>query len=275
MAYRGGIVVAKYEYPLDNEWKAARERLTQLETVWDPWTIRNLGKVGVTEGWNCLEIAGGGGSIADWLCRRVGPRGRVVATDLQPHFLNAINASNLEVRRHDILSDPIPQEAFDLVHARAMLTFLPQPAKAVAKMSAALKPGGWLVLEEPDYVSAVPDPSMPPAAAALSNKGWNALLSHLRSRGYDTEFGRHLYNDMAIHGLGDIQAEGWVAMQLGGTPSATFWKITIEQVQEQVLASGLLTAEELDNYRTLLCSPQYRWMSLTMMSAWGRRAAQS
>jgi hypothetical protein len=64
-------------------------------------------------------------------------------------------------------------------------------------------------------------------------------------------------------------------MQLGGTPSATFWKITIEQIQEQVLASGLLTAEELDNYRTLLCTPQYRWMSLTMMSVWGRRTAQS
>ncbi|MGO9425699.1 MAG: class I SAM-dependent methyltransferase [Steroidobacteraceae bacterium] len=267
--------MAKYEYPLDNEWKAARERLTQLETVWDPWTIRNLGKVGVTEGWSCLEIAGGGGSIADWLCRRVGHLGHVIATDLQPHFLSTINAPNLEVRRHDILSDPLPQKAFDLVHARALLTFLPQPRMAVAKMVAALKPGGWLVVEEPDYISAVPDPSMTPAAAALSIKGWNALLTHLRSRGYDTEFGRHLYNDVAIHGLVDIQAEGWVAMQLGGMPSATFWKITIEQVQEQVLAAGLLSAEELKDYRTLLCSPQYRWMSLTMMSAWGRRTAQS
>lgn len=140
-------------------------------------------------------------------------------------------------------------------------------------MAAALKPGGWLVLEEPDYVSAVPDPSMAPAATALSKKGWSALLGHLRSRGYNTELGRHLYNGVAIHGLSDLQAEGFVAMQLGGTPSATFWKITLEQVQEHVLASGLLTLAELDDYRALLDSREYRWMSVTMMLVWGQRTA--
>jgi ubiquinone/menaquinone biosynthesis C-methylase UbiE len=244
--------VAEYEYPLGNEWKSARERLAQLEMVWDPWTLRNLSKVGVQQGWHCLEVTGGGGSVSTWLCRQVGLSGRVVATDLQTHFLEAINAPNLEVWRHDILSEPLPEETFDLVHARALLTFLPRPAEAIAKMAAALKPGGWLVLEEPDYVSAVPDPSMASAAADLSRKGWNALLSHLRSRGYDTELGRHLYNDVAIHGLDELRAEGFVAMQLGGTPSAKFWKITLDQVRDHVLASGLLTSEELEDYLTLL-----------------------
>jgi hypothetical protein len=81
-----------------------------------------------------------------------------------------------------------------------VLTFLPQPAETIAKLAASVKPGGWLLLEEPDYVSAIPDPSMAPAAAALSMKGWNALLGHLRSQGYDTGFGRHLYHDVATHG---------------------------------------------------------------------------
>jgi hypothetical protein len=61
---------------------------------------------------------------------------------------------------------------------------------------------------------------MAPAAAALSKKGWAALISHLESRGYDTGFGRHLYHDVAMNGLGDLKAEGIVVMQLGGTPSA-------------------------------------------------------
>ena len=175
-----GVFVTEYKYPLSNEWKAARERLSQLEAVWDRWTIRNFGKVGVREGWHCLEIAGGGGSIAEWLCGQVGSAGHVVATDLQPHFLEAIKASNLEVWRHDILGEPLPERTFDLVHARAVLTFLPQPASTVTKMAAAVKPGGWLLLEEPDYVSAIPDPSMAPAAAALSKRGWNALLGQLQ-----------------------------------------------------------------------------------------------
>src|SRR5580700_6692619 len=101
------MTMVEYKYPLDNKWIAARERLAQLEAVWDPWTIRNFEKVGVKEGWHCLEVAGGGGSVAEWLCRQVGGSGHVVATDLQPHFLKTVAASNLEVWRHDILSDTL------------------------------------------------------------------------------------------------------------------------------------------------------------------------
>ena len=261
----------EYKYPLSNEWKAARQRLSMLEAVRDPWTIRNFRKVGVKEGWHCLEVAGGGGSIAEWLCREVGGNGHVVATDLQPRFLEDIRAPNLEVWRHDILSEQLPEGLFDLVHARSVLAFLPQPSKTITKMVAALKPGGWLLVEEPDYVSAIPDPSMAPADISLSKKVWDALLNHVRSLGYDTEFGRHLYHDMSINGLGDLQAEGFVAMQLGGTPSARFWKITLEQVQDQMLERGLLTSAELEDYRSLLESPKYRWFAPMTMSVWGRR----
>jgi hypothetical protein len=41
--------MAEYKYPSSNEWKDARERLSLLEAMLDPWTIRNLGKVGVGE----------------------------------------------------------------------------------------------------------------------------------------------------------------------------------------------------------------------------------
>src|ERR1039458_7122444 len=39
---------------------------------------------------------------------------------------------------------------FDLVHARLVLVHVPQRAQALAAMVAALKPGGWLLLEEAD-----------------------------------------------------------------------------------------------------------------------------
>jgi SAM-dependent methyltransferase len=263
--------VAEYKYPLTNVWKGARERLSLLEALWDPWTIRNFGKLRVGEGWHCLEIAGGGGSIAEWLCRQVGSSGHVVATDIEPRFLEAIKESNLEVWRHDIIHEPLPKQKFDLVHARAVLAFLPQPTEAITKIVAALKPGGWLLVESADFVSAIPDPSMAPAAVALSKKGWDAVIWHLRSQGYDTEFGRHLYHDVAVNGLGDLQAVGIVPMQIGGTEFTRFWQITLEQVQDHVLEAELLTLAELEDYRSLLASPEYRWLAPTMMSVWGRR----
>jgi SAM-dependent methyltransferase len=245
--------------------------LQQLEAVWDSWTIRNLEKIGVGKDWHCLEIAGGGGSIAEWLCCQVANSGRVVATDLEPRFLEAIKQSNIEVWRHDIVRESFPEEKFDLVHARAVLAFLPQPAQAIAKILAALKRGGWLLLEEFDYVSAMPDPSMTTAAAALSQKGWHAVLSHLRSRGYDTEYGRRLHHDLTVNGIHELQAEGFLAMVRGGTPSARFFKIGLEQVRYDVLEAGLLSPVELDGYGSLLDCSEFRWLAPTMMSVWGRR----
>ena len=127
------------------------------------------------------------------------------------------------------------------------------------------------MIEEPDFAGAVPDPSMDPSHVALSRKGWEALFSYLRSTGYNTELGRHLYNDVSLTGLVDVHAEGFVAMQLGGTPAARLIRVTLEQVQDHVLAAGLLTPAELEDYRLLLESHEYRWLFPTLMSVWGRR----
>jgi SAM-dependent methyltransferase len=264
-------MMTEYKYIADNAWKDARERLTLLERGADPGTIRYLGLIGVQAGWHCLEVASGGGSIAAWLCNQVGPGGYVMATDLDPRFLEAITAPNLEVRRHNILTDPLPDAAFDLVHARALLAFLPCPDQVIRTLVSALKPGGWLLLEESDHDSANPDPSMAPGAAALSQKGWEALLSFARSRGYDTALGRRLYHDVCTAGLVDVQAEGHVSMHIGGTPATRFWRVTLEQQQDHLLAAGLLTPAELEEYRTLLESPEYRWLSGIGMSVWGCR----
>src|SRR5262249_61796604 len=74
-------------YVFDQAWDAERARLAGLELGLDPGTIRHLETLGVRAGWTCWEIGGGGGSIAAWLCERVGDAGRVLATDLETSFL--------------------------------------------------------------------------------------------------------------------------------------------------------------------------------------------
>jgi hypothetical protein len=73
------VSMAEYKYMLDNAWEGARDRLNQLEQIWDPATLCSLTAIGVTAGWSCLEVAGGGGSIAR-LCCQVGPGGHVMAS---------------------------------------------------------------------------------------------------------------------------------------------------------------------------------------------------
>src|SRR5262249_59261251 len=114
-------------YLFDHVVKTERERLAAIEAAANPLTIECLEKIGVCEGWRCLEVGAGAGSIAEWLCHRVGPNGRVVATDLQTKFLETIDAHNLEIRQHDITTDELEADAFDLVSARKVLEHLADP----------------------------------------------------------------------------------------------------------------------------------------------------
>src|SRR5258708_22948748 len=103
-------------YAYDNAWHTERRRLALLEAELDPGTIQQLAARGVGPGWHCLEIGAGGGSIASWLTQRVGPTGHVLATDINTRFLDALDLPNLEVRLHNIVTDELPVNSFDLVH---------------------------------------------------------------------------------------------------------------------------------------------------------------
>jgi ubiquinone/menaquinone biosynthesis C-methylase UbiE len=91
------------------------DRFSALEELFDAGTIQLLNERGVAGGWHCLEVGAGRGSIAAWLSERVGPTGRVIATDMNTRFLDTLQRPNLEVRRHNIVTDPLPEHEFDLV----------------------------------------------------------------------------------------------------------------------------------------------------------------
>lgn len=80
------------DYLLDNSGKVASARFDALSAEYDRNTIDHLEKLGVSNGWRCLEVGGGGGSIATWPGDRVGSTGRVLLTDINPRFLESFQA---------------------------------------------------------------------------------------------------------------------------------------------------------------------------------------
>ena len=87
------------QYAFDHNWKEERDRLASIERMLDPITVHRLESIGIKDGWRCLEVGAGGGSIAEWLCDKVGPHGSVVATDLQTKFLEALLSTLLRHER--------------------------------------------------------------------------------------------------------------------------------------------------------------------------------
>ncbi len=130
-----------------------RTRLQAIEKIFDPATERRLLGTGLKSGWRCLEIGPGAGSIMRWLGQTVGESGKVVAVDINPRFLEDEQSPRIEVVKSDIQSFET-ETKFDLIHARYVLIHIPDYEKAFRKMMSLLKPGGWIVLEEPDFSAA-------------------------------------------------------------------------------------------------------------------------
>jgi SAM-dependent methyltransferase len=256
-------------YVFDNAHGKTRERFPALSDLYDDETIRCLRCVGVAPGWQCLEVAAGGGSIAQWLAVQVGTSGRVLATDLDTRFLESTADPALEVRRHDIARDPLPDGAFDLAHARLILVHLPERELALAKMVGALKPGGWLVCEEFDSLSMPADPALHPHECALRAQA--ATQRVMASRGANTRYGRDLAARMRAYGLVDIRAQGRMAMWQGGSTGARLFRANFEQMREELLRRGLLTQAELDDDLARLDDPRTLFPSPVMWTVCGRR----
>ena len=144
-------------YAFENARAVQRDRLRLLAALLDDGTFRLLERLGVRPGWRCLEVGAGSGSVAAWLCDRTAPGGSVLATDLDTTVLRELEHPNLEVRVHDLLADELPEQEFDLVHARLLLAWLADPERGLRSMLGALRPGGCMLVEEMDFHSIAPD----------------------------------------------------------------------------------------------------------------------
>jgi SAM-dependent methyltransferase len=253
-------------YALDNAWERARHRLALLEHHLDPMSHQRLAALGVREGWQCLEVGGGGGLVTRWLCHQVGTSGHVTATDIDIRFLQEIKAPNLKVQHHDVTADRFPEAQFDLVHTRWLLHHLPHPEQVVARMVAALRPGGWLLLEEPELF---PHPHLRvPALRRL----------HGRVGGHGSgTFGAELLLARALpalvagQGLAEVGGAGDSALLRGGSPIAEFFQLTGEQIRDKVLAAGALGAERFEAALALLDDPTFWAFAGASIALWGRR----
>ena len=256
------------EYVFANAGDRAKTQFLELSRLYDAQTIRHIEQRGIDEGWSCLEVGGGGGSIASWLCVRVGATGRVLATDIDPRFLHTLSFPNLEARHHDIRSEPLPAHEFDLVHARLVLTHLPERESALERMVAALKPGGWIVIEEMDDLTLLPDPAVYPGEVSLKVKG--AFQQVLNARGVDLRYGRSMPQKLRAHGLQNIGAEATASIWKAGSAGARLVKFSCEELREAIIGAGHLSQAEFEADMARLAERDFLMPSPMLWTAWGQ-----
>ena len=255
-------------YSLDPAWHAERERLESLTGLYDPRTLELCDRLGLSPGWHCLDVGAGTGSLAVELAERVGPSGTVVALDLDTRFLDPLSVDNLQVVQSDLNRQPLPAGQYDLVHARLVLEHLPLRAQVLQGMAAALKPGGWLLVEDFDWATAgLVDPPSP-----LHTRVVDACRSLFADHGYDPAYGRTLPRQLREVGLTETgthaESKQVRADVVLGVPQ---WELLADQLAPGLTGSGALAEADLDRFHELWHDGDSICFAPLLVSCWGRR----
>lgn len=256
-------------YLFEHTWEDEGRRLDLLESVFDPGTCAALGRLPLPPGARCLEVGAGAGSVARWLCDRVGPGGRVVATDLDTGFLEKLAEENLEVRRHDIVTDDLEEGHYDLVHTRLVLEHIPERDRVLRRLAAALRPGGWLVVEDFDWSSVMAGPGS--VAEGLHTRVYEALPAVFGVAGAVTDYGRRLPLEFRAAGLVAVAAEGRVHVPLGGSPAAAWWQLSLAKLAEPLVRTGRLTRAEVSEAVAACEDEGFCAFYPVLVTTWGQR----
>jgi len=254
-------------YVFDTAWERERERLAANERYWDPFSIRILKQLGIGEGMRVLDVGAGGGTIAQWFARHVAPSGSVLAVDLDPRFIMALDEPNLEARRMDLFADEFPRVSFDVVHARCLLEHLPERVRALERLIAAARPGGLVAVC--DFGGELGGPMHPTPDDLLVQQVFSAVVSEA---GWDHTWAPAIAEHMRQLGPEEVGAESFRRYVVGGeTGSVRINQFSISVLRERMIATGRVTADQIDACLERLRDPTVGHLSFETWYAWGRR----
>jgi SAM-dependent methyltransferase len=216
----------QFEYVLGDDRREAA-RLRAQARLWDPVSHALFDRLGVARGWRVLEVGPGQGSLHMELRRRVG--GTVDAVERSPVF--AAHVERLTRRDRlgpsriffsDLIDTQLPANTYDLIFARWVFLFLPDPAAHVTLLARALKPGGVLAVQDyhRDTFMVVPRP-----------QDWDAFIAADRaffaSQGGNVSIGVRLPVMMEAAGLRVVSIEQTTK---DGHPDSPSWNWVTDYV---------------------------------------------
>jgi len=223
-----------------------RERLRVLSRVMQPAALSLFHRVGVRPGMDCLDVGSGGGDVAFDLAHLVSPGGSVLGLDIDEIKLQlarrearARHLSNVQFRAVDIAENDVGTE-FDFVHARFVLTHLREPAKALAKMHKATRPGGIVAVADIDFRGYFCHPHFPPFERYVE-----LYTTAVERRGADPNIGPRLPSLLEGAGIRGVQMN---VVQPAGTHGEVklITPITMENIADAVLAERLASRKEIE-----------------------------
>ncbi|MDP8927390.1 MAG: methyltransferase domain-containing protein [Actinomycetota bacterium] len=251
------------------------ERLQLQSRVWEPSGRRLLEEIGDGRGTRAVDIGCG---VLGWLrllSDWVGPQGQVVGTDIDEQMLAAADRfvaqeglRNVALLKDDLFATDLEPASFDLVHARFELTPLGRCEEQLATYLRLLRPGGNVVLEDPDWGTWHFNPPAPACEQLI------ALLYEGFRRWGDPDAGRK-----QLQLLRSFRVEGHVRAEvLALPPGHPYLRLPLQMTTGMApRLRSFVHAEELDRLQKeaeVELQDPHRWgTTFTLLQGWGQRVA--
>jgi SAM-dependent methyltransferase len=163
-------------------------RLLRIAEVSAPSVREAFARVGLAEGSRTLDCGCGPIGALAVMAETVGPGGQVVGIEVNADtaerarsVARALGHDNVQVHTadlHEVSADELGGP-FDLAFTRCFLMHQPDLRRTLARIGALLRPGGWLVAQEP---LPTPPPTAEPAVPQLA-RYWELIYETMRRLG--------------------------------------------------------------------------------------------
>jgi ubiquinone/menaquinone biosynthesis C-methylase UbiE len=210
-----------------------------------PTSCALLQRVGLRRGMRCLDAGCGSADLALHIASVVAREGRVVGTDIDSLKIDLARqeAANRQVTNIEFqlanICDGVPDGAFDLIHARFLLTHLPDPELALHNMREALLPGGVVVVEDIDFSGYFCYPE-----CAAFRRYVELYTKTVRCLGGDANIGPRLPSLLAAAGFENIQLNVVQPVGIDGEIKMVA-ALTMEHIADSVIAEDLASPGEI------------------------------
>ena len=185
-------------------------RLGLQHRVWRPHVLAAWQRAGLTTGARVLDVGAGPGFATLDLAELVGPSGRVVAIERSARFVASARercaragCEHVAVHELDLMSDALPEGEFDVAWCRWVASFVSSPATLVAKIAAALRPGGRAVFHEYlNYATWRYIPDLPRVSEFVQH-----VMASWRASGGEPDVAGELPALLSAHGIAVTHAQ--------------------------------------------------------------------
>ena len=251
-----------------NTEQAELERLRLIEKTHDPITFNLLNQLDIS-GYRCLEVGAGAGSVASWLANQVGSNGTVTAVDINPRFI--ANQDRVDVIKGDIAELKLEPNSYDLVHSRFVFIHIPHYQQALLNVINALKPGGMLMIEEPDFSISRLATGIEEEDIETVERVFEAINQMFRHQGKNPFFGLSVPSLFQKAALKQVSVHTFMPLAKGGENIVKIMKLSVQHLTETLVNTGAATCKDIERFLELSDNPEAWFLHYGQISVIGKK----